>query len=80
MFFLIVIQLQLRLHYSAIEAGVALTPVTLAHAPVSLARVRRQRIGPRTADDGRFHLAAVASRCSRDRPGASYATTSLPSC
>jgi EmrB/QacA subfamily drug resistance transporter len=79
-FFLLVLQLQLSMHYSALAAGTALMPVTVLMLLFSArAGALAQRIGPRApmtagplvAAGGLFLLARV-------RPGTSYAGRVLP--
>jgi EmrB/QacA subfamily drug resistance transporter len=79
-FFLFILQLQLRLGYSAVEAGVALSPVTLLMMLLSArAGALAQRVGPRVPMTiGPLVAAAGLFDFGRIRPGAHYATTVLP--
>ena len=79
-FFLFVLQLQMRLGYSAIEAGTALTPVTVLLMLLSArAGALAQRIGPRIPMTvGPLVAAAGLVLFARIRPGSTYVGTVLP--
>lgn len=78
--YLVVLQLQLQLGYSAAEAGAAVIPTTamlLVMAPISGAMVTR--FGPRwLMVSGILLVAAAFIWMSGARPGSSYATAILP--
>jgi EmrB/QacA subfamily drug resistance transporter len=78
--FLIVLQLQLSLGYSALEAGTSLLPVTVLLLVLSpTAGAIGQRVGPRLPMTIGPLVAAVGLLLfTRVRPGAHYATTVLP--
>jgi EmrB/QacA subfamily drug resistance transporter len=78
--FLVVLQLQLALHYSAIEAGASLLPVTLLmFAFSSRVGALAQRIGPRIPMTSGPIIAAVGlALLARVQPGSRYLTTVLP--
>jgi EmrB/QacA subfamily drug resistance transporter len=79
-FFLLVIELQIVLGYSALEAGSALLPVTLLMLALSArAGALAQRIGPRLPMTiGPLGVAAGLLLFARVDEGTSYATTVLP--
>lgn len=79
-FFLFILQLQLRLGYSAVEAGVALSPVTLLMMLLSARTgALAQRIGPRIPMTlGPIVAAAGLALLGRIRPGSTYAVSVLP--
>jgi len=79
-FFLLVVQLQMRLGYSALAAGVALTPVTLLMMALSArAGALAQRIGPRIPMSvGPLVAGAGVALFARIQPGTTYAGTVLP--
>jgi len=78
--FLLVIELQLALDYSALEAGAALLPVTvLMLALSSRSGALAQKIGPRLPMTiGPLGVATGLLVFTRVGPGASYLTTVLP--
>src|SRR5262245_3759360 len=79
-FFLVVLELQFALGYSALEAGAALVPVTVMMLLLS-ARMGAlaQRIGPRLPMTiGPFVVAIGMLLFARIQPGASYVATVLP--
>jgi EmrB/QacA subfamily drug resistance transporter len=78
--FLVVLNLQVGLHYTALEAGVALLPVTLLMLSLSARTgALAQRIGPRIPMTvGPLVVAAGLVLLSRVAPGDHYATTVLP--
>lgn len=79
-FFLVVLELQVVLGYSALEAGSALLPVTLLMLVFSShAGALAQRIGPRLPMTlGPFGVAAGLVLWSRVDAGSSYASAVLP--
>jgi EmrB/QacA subfamily drug resistance transporter len=79
-FFLLVLQLQLSLHYSALEAGASLMPITLLMLALSArAGALAQRIGPRLPMTIGPLVAAVGlALFASIEPGATYARTVLP--
>lgn len=79
-FFLLVLQLQVVLGYSALEAGSALLPVTLIMLSLSArAGALAQRIGPRLPMTvGPLGVAAGLLLWTRVDAGASYASAVLP--
>jgi EmrB/QacA subfamily drug resistance transporter len=79
-FFLLVLQLQLALGYSALEAGSALLPVTLLMVGLSSrAGAWAQRIGPRTPMTiGPIGVAAGLLLWTRVEVGATYVEAVLP--
>ncbi len=78
--FLLVLQLQLGLGYSAIEAGSALLPITVLMLALSArAGQLAQRIGPRLPMTvGPIVIAAGLLLLSRVEPGSTYVGTVLP--
>jgi EmrB/QacA subfamily drug resistance transporter len=80
MFFLVVLQLEVSLHYSALAAGVSLLPVTVLMLVFSArAGALAQRIGPRAPMTAGPLIAALGLLLFvRIRPGASYAGSVLP--
>jgi EmrB/QacA subfamily drug resistance transporter len=79
-FFLLVLQLQLSMGYSALEAGTALMPVTVLMLALSArAGELAQRIGPRIPMTVGPIVAGLGLLLfTRIRPGAGYATGVLP--
>lgn len=79
-FFLLVLELQLAMGYSALEAGSALLPVTLLMLALSArAGALAQRIGPRLPMTvGPLLVAAGLVLFARVDGGTTYATTVLP--
>ncbi len=79
-FFLLVVQLQVSLGYSALQAGTAALPVTVLMLVLSpRAGALSQRIGPRLPMSLGPVLAGTGiGLLARVVPGASYATTVLP--
>jgi len=79
-FFLIVLELQLALHYSALESGAALLPVTAFMLLLSSrSGALAQRIGPRVPMTiGPLLVAAGMLLFTRVHPGAHYVTAVLP--
>ncbi len=79
-FFLLVLELQLALGYSALEAGLALLPVTAMMLLFSArAGALAQRIGPRLPMTiGPLVVALGMLAFTRVEPGASYLTTFFP--
>ncbi|MDQ2649364.1 MAG: MFS transporter [Actinomycetota bacterium] len=79
-FFLLVLQLQVALDYSALEAGAALLPVTLLMLVLSArAGALAQRIGPRLPMTvGPLVVAAGLLLWTRVDAGSSYLSTVLP--
>lgn len=79
-FFMIVLELQLALHYSALESGAALLPVTACMLLLSSrAGALAQRIGPRLPMTIGPVLVAVGMLLfTRVHPGAHYLTAVLP--
>jgi EmrB/QacA subfamily drug resistance transporter len=79
-FFLLVIELQLGLGYSALEAGAALLPVTVLMLALSArAGALAQRVGPRLPMTvGPLVVAAGMLAFTRVDPGASYLGTFFP--
>ncbi len=79
-FFLLVIEVQLRLGYSALAAGLVLLPVTILMMLLSArAGAVAQRIGPRVPMTlGPLVAAAGLVYFGRIRPGATYVGTLLP--
>lgn len=78
--FLLTLQLQLGLGYSALEAGASLLPVTVLMLALSArAGALAQRVGPRLPMTvGPLVVALGLVLFARIEPGASYATTVLP--
>lgn len=78
--FLLAIQLQTSLGYSALEAGLALVPMTIVMLLLSSRTGRlAQRIGPRLPmTAGPLVAAAGLALMTRIEPGAGYATHVLP--
>jgi EmrB/QacA subfamily drug resistance transporter len=79
-FFMIVLELQLALHYSALESGAALLPVTaLMLLLSSRAGALAQRIGPRLAMTVGPVLVGIGMLLfTRVQPGAHYVSAVLP--
>jgi len=79
-FFLLILQLQVVMHYSALAAGTALMPVTILMLIFSSrAGALAQRIGPRVPMTiGPLIAAAGLLAFTRIVPGSSYATAVLP--
>ena len=79
--FMVVLELQLALGYSALEAGASLVPITVADVPavVAVGRARATHRAP-AADDGRpgGDRGRPAALHPRSRPGEHYVTTVLP--
>lgn len=78
--FFVVLQLQINLGYSALEAGAALLPVTILMLAVSArAGALAQRIGPRLPMTlGPLVVATGMLLFQRVKPGATYAASVLP--
>jgi EmrB/QacA subfamily drug resistance transporter len=78
--FLVVVNLQTNLGYSALEAGAALLPITVIMLALSAkAGQLAQRIGPRVPMTiGPFVVAAGLALLARIEPGSSYGTGVLP--
>ena len=78
--FLIVVQLQVGLGYSALEAGAALLPITVLAASFSArSGALAQRIGPRAQMTvGPLFVAAGLLLYTRVQPGATYVQAVLP--
>ena len=72
--FMVVLELQIALGYSALEAGAALVPVDADDAPLAAGRGARATDRPRAADDDRA-ADDRASGCSCSRASARGATT-----
>ena len=79
-FFLVPLQLQETLHYSAMEAGLSLLPMTVITTLLSPRMgALSQRIGPRVPMTiGPFVLGAGMLLLARADPGSSYVTAVLP--
>ena len=79
-FFLLVVQLQVALHYSALEAGTAMMPVTLLMLALSArAGALAQRIGPRLPmTAGPIVAAGGLVLFARVAPGSTYVGAVLP--
>jgi EmrB/QacA subfamily drug resistance transporter len=80
LFFLLMLQLQTAMHYTALRAGASLLPINVVMPVLSpIAGRAAERVGPRILMVGGSLIAAVGMVLfTRVRPGAQYATSVLP--